>query len=124
MITSSKFGTQQAMTNTSVLLQCYHLTSHYRMMEGAVLIFDLTRPNTFTSIKRYLKELRTYCSKRLKIIIIGNKVDEANEIGVYDDSLREAAKILCDKENSSYFETSVKNDINVNEAFSALMESC
>ena len=57
------------------------VTQYYRNTEGVVLVYDVTRLESFTSIEDWIGELRTYCNKhsQVSMLLIGNKLDKAAE---------------------------------------------
>lgn len=87
--------------------------SFYRGSSGAMVVFDLTRYPTFNpNVVNWLKELWGFTG-RIPIILIGNKVDLADLRNVREVDVQTFAdKIPC-----SYFETSAKSGIHVDEAF-------
>ena len=49
--------------------------SYYRGAAGALLVYDITRRDTFTHVVTWLEELRMNGSPEIVIILIGNKCD-------------------------------------------------
>lgn len=49
--------------------------AYYRGSIAALLVFDLTSLSTFKSLEHWLKELKTFSHTKLRICLIGNKVD-------------------------------------------------
>ena len=90
-------------------------TTFYRGASGALLIFDLTRSESFDELDLWMTELRTVSWKEIPIILIGNKVDLVAERGrqIEIDKTENYAKEI----NSNYIETSAKTGENVEEAF-------
>ena len=82
---------------------------------GALLIFDLSRAQTFTEMKKWLSNLYQFSGKNVPFILIGNKVDLIEEIGEVVD--RAKAKKFAEKEKSIYIETSAKTGTNIEDAF-------
>ncbi len=80
-------------------------------MQGIVIMFDLTNKETYDNIKTWI-ELIQEQSKKLPIIIIGNKCDLEEERQVTYEEGKELAK----KYNIDFMEISNKKDINVQEA--------
>ncbi len=46
---------------------------------GALLVYDITRRETFTHIEKWLEEVTSNSSKSIVIILIGNKKDLENK---------------------------------------------
>ncbi len=82
---------------------------------GALLVFDLSRAQTFTEIKQWLSSLYQFSGKNVPFILIGNKIDLIEEIGEVVD--RAKAKKYAEKEKSVYIETSAKTGANVEDSF-------
>ena len=40
-----------------------------------MLLYDITKPSTFASIKRWVEELREYASPHVVAVLVGNKTD-------------------------------------------------
>jgi GTPase SAR1 family protein len=52
--------------------------SYYRGAAGAILVYDITSHNTFTSLPAFLNDARALASPCLTTILVGNKLDLAN----------------------------------------------
>ncbi len=85
---------------------------------GALLIFDLTRAETYKEIQKWLSEFRTYAGENVPFILIGNKVDLIEDIGEVVE--RSEARSFAENEGSIYIDTSAKTGENVNDAFNRL----
>ena len=49
--------------------------TYYKGAIGALLVYDITRRETFTHVTKWLEEVRNNSSKTITIILIGNKKD-------------------------------------------------
>ncbi|KAK6340353.1 hypothetical protein TWF730_002115 [Orbilia blumenaviensis] len=49
--------------------------SYYRGAAGALLIYDITRRQTFTSLPTFLSDARALASENLTVLLVGNKSD-------------------------------------------------
>ncbi|TFG10098.1 MAG: GTP-binding protein, partial [Promethearchaeota archaeon] len=79
----------------------------YTGSHGALLIFDLTREETFKEINNWYLEMKEFSNKEIPFILIGNKLDIAEEKGRAVPE--EEVKKLCKFFNTSYYlETSAK----------------
>lgn len=102
-----------------VLLNCINcrfraiVSSYYRGAVGAMLVYDITRRETFDNLKKWLHELREFGNCDMVIILVGNKSDlvESREIEVED------GQTFAQLENLCFVETSAKQNLNVEEAF-------
>ncbi|KAJ8448171.1 hypothetical protein Cgig2_031895 [Carnegiea gigantea] len=88
-------------------------SAYYRGAVGAMLVYDMTKRQSFDHIARWLDELRGHADKNIIIMLIGNKCDLA--------SLRavpiEDAKEFAERENLFFMETSALDSTNVETAF-------
>lgn len=87
--------------------------SYYRGAAGALLVYDITRRETFTHLSTWLEDARQHANPNMTIMLIGNKCDLAHRRAV---TTEEGAQFA--KENGLIFlETSAKTSQNVEEAF-------
>lgn len=90
----------------------------YTGAAGALLVFDLTRYQTFEQMNSWLTEMYDSLPHDVPFILIGNKVDLIESAGRAVES--EAAETFAKSKGSIYIETSAKDGINVDEAFVGL----
>jgi len=93
-------------------------STFYKGAAGALLVFDLTREQTYTETRKWLTEIRQFAGENIPFVLIGNKVDLIEDVGMVID--RKEAEAFAKKEGSIYIETSAKTGIHVDEAFSEL----
>lgn len=86
---------------------------YYRGAAAAIIVYDITRPNTFNILKNWVDELRSKGPKDIAIAIAGNKADLANRREV-DQAM---AAAYADEIGAMYVETSAKDDLNVQDIF-------
>ena len=87
--------------------------TYYKGAVGALLVYDITRKDTFTHVTKWLEEVKMNSSRSICIILIGNKKDLEEKRQV---SYEEGENFA--KENGLMFlETSAKTAYNVVEAF-------
>eukprot|EP01002_Notosolenus_urceolatus_P010189 NODE_3681_length_895_cov_11.940898_g3063_i0.p1 GENE.NODE_3681_length_895_cov_11.940898_g3063_i0~~NODE_3681_length_895_cov_11.940898_g3063_i0.p1 ORF type:complete len:208 (+),score=34.13 NODE_3681_length_895_cov_11.940898_g3063_i0:224-847(+) len=87
--------------------------SYYRGTHGALLVYDITRRDSFDHVASWLEEARTGSNISTTIMLVGNKCDLESKRQV---STEEAAAFA--RENGLLFlETSAKTGHNINEAF-------
>ena len=87
--------------------------SYLRGAEGIVLVYDVTKEDTFTSLKDWIDSLKSNLGENsLPIVIDGNKIDLDDR-----DISTEVAKKFAQENNFKYFETSAKSGIGVDELF-------
>lgn len=89
--------------------------SFYDGALGALIVFDLSRQHTFSSMKIWLSEMHSIIIDEIPKIIIGNKSDLIPEIGQIID--RNEVENYAKNEGCLYIETSAKTGENVEKAF-------
>lgn len=94
--------------------------SFYEGATGALLVFDLSRHNTFSSMKTWLREMRSIMKRDIPKVILGNKSDLLSEIGQIID--RSEVEKYANDEDCVYIETSAKTGDNVENAFLKLTQ--
>jgi len=87
--------------------------SYYRGSVGALLVYDITRRESFEHLEKWLDETRQNANPNTVIMLIGNKCDLAHERAVTTEEGEEFAK----KHNLIFMETSAKTAHNVENAF-------
>ncbi|XP_062994594.1 ras-related protein Rab-18-B-like isoform X2 [Elgaria multicarinata webbii] len=50
--------------------------SYYRGAQGVILVYDVTRRETFLALESWLQELEMYTKKSVVKMLVGNKIDE------------------------------------------------
>ncbi|XP_021897416.1 ras-related protein Rab11D [Carica papaya] len=88
-------------------------SAYYRGAVGAMLVYDITKRQTFDHIPRWLEELRSHADKNIVIILIGNKTDLEDQRAVPTED----AKEFAEKEGLFFLETSALEATNVETAF-------
>ncbi|KAF3601292.1 hypothetical protein F2Q69_00032685 [Brassica cretica] len=82
-------------------------SAYYRGAVGAMLVYDITKRETFDHIPRWLEELRAHADKNIVIILIGNKSDLEDQRAIPTED----AKEFAEKEGLFFLETSALNAI-------------
>eukprot|EP01100_Stratorugosa_tubuloviscum_P001136 TRINITY_DN1252_c0_g1_i7.p1 TRINITY_DN1252_c0_g1~~TRINITY_DN1252_c0_g1_i7.p1 ORF type:complete len:202 (+),score=83.42 TRINITY_DN1252_c0_g1_i7:157-762(+) len=54
-------------------------TSCYRNSSGFIIVYDISKKETFTNLDGWVNELKSYKCDHLPIILVGNKVDHDNK---------------------------------------------
>jgi small GTP-binding protein len=124
--------------NTEYTLQIWDLAGqqrfsavrevYYRGTAGALLVFDVSRPETYEILPNWLHELiRNNKNRIVPIVLIGNKADlrdstpysvPINYAQEYADQLSEWSGFYV-----PYIETSAKTGLNVEKVFQVLTEN-
>jgi Ras-related protein Rab-2A len=87
--------------------------SYYRGAAGALLVYDITRRDTFQHLSRWLEEAKQHAQPNMVILLIGNKNDLEHKRAV---SLEEG-RAFADANGLLFMETSAKTAYNVEQAF-------
>lgn len=91
--------------------------AYYRGAVGALLMYDVTKPSTFASIKRWVEELREHASPHIATLLVGNKTDLEPLRAV---TTEEAAAFAAEN-GMEFIETSALNASNVDSAFETVL---
>ena len=93
--------------------------SYYKKANAVLLVYDITRYDSFEAIKDYYCEkVQELCQKDIPIILLGNKTDKEEERKVK----QEEGISLAMSHNFKFKETSCLKNENVADAFEALIE--
>ncbi|KAL5226124.1 hypothetical protein ABZP36_012763 [Zizania latifolia] len=92
-------------------------SAYYRGALGALLVYDITKRQSFDHIPRWLDELRGHADKNIVIMLVGNKSDLEDERAVSTED----AKEFAEKENLFFLETSALQATNVENAFQTVL---
>uniref|UniRef100_A0A8U8B896 small monomeric GTPase n=1 Tax=Geospiza parvula TaxID=87175 RepID=A0A8U8B896_GEOPR len=67
--------------------------SYYRGAQGVILVYDVTRRDTFVKLDNWLNELETYCTRNdIVQMLVGNKIDKENREVDRNEGLKFARK--------------------------------
>ncbi|XP_042379327.1 ras-related protein Rab11D-like [Zingiber officinale] len=92
-------------------------SAYYRGAVGALLVYDITRRQSFDHIPRWLEELRSHSDRNVVIMLVGNKSDLEDQRDVTKDEALEFAQ----KENLFFLETSALKATNIENAFQTVL---
>ena len=87
--------------------------TYYKGAIGALLVYDITRRDTFTHVTKWLEEVKANSSKSICVILIGNKKDLEDKRQV----TYEEGETFAKENGLMFLETSAKTAYNVVEAF-------
>ncbi|VDN53337.1 unnamed protein product [Dracunculus medinensis] len=87
--------------------------SYYRGAAGALLVYDITRRDTFNHLTSWLEDARQHSNSNMVIMLIGNKSDlEARR-----EVKKEEGEAFAHEHGLIFMETSAKTAANVEEKF-------
>jgi small GTP-binding protein len=86
---------------------------YYRGAAAAIVVYDITRVDTFKTLRSWVDELRAQGPKDISIAVAGNKADmsDAREIDT------KTGKEFAEEIGAIFMETSAKDSLNVDEIF-------
>ncbi|PIN09826.1 GTPase Rab11/YPT3, small G protein superfamily [Handroanthus impetiginosus] len=93
-------------------------SAYYRGAVGALLVYDISRRQTFESIGRWLNELHTHSDMNVVTILVGNKSDlkDSREVTTAE------GKALAETQGLFFIETSALDSSNVAAAFQTVVK--
>lgn len=92
--------------------------AYYRGANGALLVYDITKPITYENVEHWLTELREHAKTDIHIMLVGNKSDlEHLRIVTTDEG-----KKFAEENTLSFIETSALNSMNVEKAFHTILQ--
>lgn len=87
--------------------------SYYRGAAGALLVYDITRRETFNHLTTWLEDARQHSNSNMVIMLIGNKSDLESRREVK----KEEGEAFAREHGLVFMETSARTAANVEEAF-------
>ncbi|MBA0707914.1 hypothetical protein Golax_019922 [Gossypium laxum] len=88
-------------------------SAYYRGAVGALLVYDVTKRQTFDNVQRWLRELRDHADSNIVIMMAGNKSDLTHLRAVSEED----GQALAEREGLSFLETSALEATNIEKAF-------
>lgn len=89
--------------------------SFYRNANGVILMYDLTRMESFENLEDWLREIRLNSDPEVVVYLVGNMLDLAEE--EREVSTEAGAKFASDKKLDGFIEASAKTADHVAEVF-------
>jgi len=91
--------------------------AYYRGAVGALLVYDITKKETFADVEKWLTELRDHADSKIVIMLTGNKCDLQHLRSVSTQD----AEIYATKEDLLFLETSALSSVNIDAAFQKVL---
>lgn len=92
-------------------------SAYYRGAVGALLVFDISKRESYDNAVRWLKELRDHADENIVIMLVGNKRDLRTSRQVETDE----AMAFSEENLLFYIETSALDATNVDLAFKRIL---
>lgn len=89
--------------------------SYLNMAVGAIIVFDLTRPETLQDVQNWLKIIRNSTDEELVTVLVGSKCDLVDERQISKEEIDDF--IIKNDMHCDYLETSAKTGENVELTF-------
>ena len=90
------------------------LSKHYfRDAIGVLLVFSMIEHSSFEHLDEWLNDIKLLCHPKVKILLVGNKIDKKESKEVSNDEITQFIK----DRDLDFIETSAKDNKNVYEAF-------
>ena len=93
---------------------------YYQNAVGALIVYDVTIPETFNKVKDWVNTLREIVDKNIIFVIAGNKFDLCDKKMI--EKNEEIVNDYCEKEKCQHFYTSAKTGFNVDDVFECLIK--
>jgi len=93
-------------------------SAYYRGAVGALLVYDITKHQTYENVTRWLKELRDHADSNIVIMLVGNKSDLKHLRAVPEDE----ARAYSNENGLTFMETSALANEAVGEAFQNILK--
>ena len=124
-----EFGTKKAhIENSSIKAQIWDTagqeryrsitSAYYKGAHGALIVYDITRKDSFDSVEKWLSDLKNNGEEKMVIMAIGNKCDMVNERVISTED----GEAKAQRNNIAFLETSALNATNVAKAFDELIQ--
>ncbi|XP_075684450.1 ras-related protein Rab-10-like [Rhinoderma darwinii] len=93
--------------------------SYFRGAHGFILVYDISNLMSFENTSLWMKDIKMRAGEEVEVVLLGNKCDREDEREVS----KERGEKLAWEYAIPFFETSAKENINIENAFSMLSEA-
>ena len=91
---------------------------YYKGAKGALLVYDISRKETFNNLNRWVNEIKNNSDENINILLIGNKCDLEEGRQISQEEAFEKAKEI----NAGFLEVSALQAVNIEKAFKYLIQ--
>ena len=85
---------------------------------GIILVYDVTSSKSFDSILDWIRNIKEHTNNDVEIILLGNNCEMENKREI----TKERGENLAKEWGLQFYETSTKNNINIDESIMSLSE--
>ena len=96
---------------------------HYRKAVGGIIVYDVTKRNTFDNVLQWLSDLKNGGEKGCVVALVGNKVDLLERNNRKREVSYQEASELAKRNGMLFYETSALSSLKVNDAFEDLLQN-
>lgn len=89
--------------------------NYYKGAQGIVMAYAINDRASFHNIDMWMKQIKDHASEGVVVVLVGTKNDLQTRTVEFSEG-----KKLADSYGVSFFETSAKNDVNVEETFGTM----
>jgi len=94
-------------------------TAYYRSARGAIIMYDVTRPQTFKSIEKWYQLMSDHGRGDVEVALVGNKCDLNSDKKVDSKQGENTATEL----GCHFYESSAKDNLNIENVFMGLVRN-
>jgi len=87
-------------------------SSHYRYVDGVIIVYDVTNRESFESLQWWLGEVKNHSSATVQIVLVAHKVDESERV-----ISKEEGENFAERNKLKHFECSAKESLNIDSPF-------
>ena len=92
---------------------------YYKQADCCLLVYDITSKDSFKALKKYyIPKIKENCESILKVILLGNKADLKDKREISENE----GLNLATENKYIFMESSCKDNLNVSDAFSAIVQ--
>ncbi|XP_036029284.1 ras-related protein Rab-12 [Onychomys torridus] len=94
-------------------------SAYYRSAKGIILVYDITKKETFDDLPKWMKMIDKYASEDAELLLVGNKLDCEVDREI---SRQQGEKFSQQITGMRFCEASAKDNFNVDEIFLKLVD--
>lgn len=93
--------------------------TYFKNIDGIVIVYDVSNYKSFNNLTKWLKNIDdNVLDKNIPKVLLGNKIDKIKNHNLFDDF---KVGDFANKNNLQFFETSARNNTNIDQAFLVLL---